>query len=80
MVLIDFYAGFQNCDMFWTVFRDVEPTATNMIRWSQGQRTSNIVCTPFRAESLSLVYQFFFFVESDTGFFTKNFAQRFCVT
>lgn len=32
-VLINFYTGFQNYDMFCTVFRVVEPTATNMIRW-----------------------------------------------
>lgn len=34
-VLIIFYTGFQNYDMFCTVFCVVEPTATDMIRWSQ---------------------------------------------
>lgn len=53
-VLINFYTSFQNYDMFCTVFSVVEPTATNMIRWSQVQRNSNIVCNPFRTESLSL--------------------------
>lgn len=32
--LINFYTGFQNYDMFCIVFSVVEPTATNMIRWS----------------------------------------------
>lgn len=80
-VLINFYTGFQNYDMFCTVFHVVEPTATNMIRWSQVQRNSNIVCNPFRAESLSLVDQFFMFLcRIRQGFFEEDLAQRFCVS
>lgn len=48
----------------------VEPTATNTIRLSQVQRNSNIVCKPFKAESLPKVDQFvMFYVESDKVFF-----------
>lgn len=74
-VMINFYTGFQNYDMFCTVFCVVEPTATDMIRWSQVQRNSNIVCNPFRAESLSLVDQFFMFLcRIRQGFFEEDFC------
>ncbi|XP_062619905.1 uncharacterized protein LOC134281457 [Saccostrea cucullata] len=80
-ILIFFYTGFQNYELFCTVFSVVEPTASNMIRWSQIQRNRKIVCNPFRSESLSLVDQFFMFLcRIRQGFFEEDLAQRFSVS
>ncbi|XP_062598414.1 uncharacterized protein LOC134259831 [Saccostrea cucullata] len=79
--LINFYTGFSTYDIFCAVYNVVEPTASNMIRWSQVQRNKNIVCNPFREESLSIVDQFFMFLcRIRQGFFEEDLAQRFCVS
>ena len=79
--LVHFYTGFSSYDIFCSVFNVVEPTASNMIRWSQVQRNKTIVTNAFREESLSIVDQFFMFLcRIRQGYFEEDLAQRFCVS
>ncbi|XP_069137812.1 uncharacterized protein [Argopecten irradians] len=79
--LINFYTGFTSYEIFCTVYNVIEPTASNMIRWTQIQRNCNINTNPFRIESLSYVDQFFMFLcRLRQGFFEEDLAQRFSVS
>lgn len=64
------------CFVQFYVLKIYDVLKTDMIRWSQVQRNSNIVCNPFRAESLSLVDQFFMFLcRIRQGFFEEDFCE-----
>ena len=64
--LINFYTGFKNYNTLCSVFNALQPTAENMIRWSQMQRhhshIEKIKISSIHENSLPLIDQFFMFL------------------
>ncbi|KAK6181959.1 hypothetical protein SNE40_009734 [Patella caerulea] len=83
--MVLFYTGFRDYNNFLSVFNALQPTAVNMIRWSQVQRqrnqSSQFNSTAFRSESLLLIDQFFMFLcRVRQGFSENDLAVRFDIS
>jgi hypothetical protein len=80
--LINFYSGFKDYDTLKGVFIALQPTAQNMIRWTQVQRRAQKMnLNVFREESLALIDQFFMFLcRVRQGFNEQDLAIRFNIS
>ncbi|XP_078585178.1 uncharacterized protein LOC144867211 [Branchiostoma floridae x Branchiostoma japonicum] len=82
---ISFYTGFNNYQTLVSVFTSLEPSANNMIRWTQMQRHScnmnNVRMSSFNDSSLPLIDQFFMFLcRVRQGLAENDLAVRFGVS
>ncbi|XP_058616661.1 THAP domain-containing protein 1-like [Onychostoma macrolepis] len=82
---ISFYTGFPDYDTFKAVFMALQPTAENMVGWSQAQRlkhtSGEVLRQGFSASKLSTMDQFFLFLcRLRQGFPEQDLATRFHVS
>lgn len=83
--IIMFYTGFKDYMTLMAVFKALQPTADNMVGWSQAkklkQADQDIVRKGFKDQSLSLSDQFFLFLcRLRQGFLVQDLAIRFNVS
>ncbi|KAK0136896.1 hypothetical protein N1851_026918 [Merluccius polli] len=79
---ISFYTGFPDYATFKAVFMALQPTAENMVGWSQAQRlkhtSGEVIRQGFSASKLSTMDQFFLFLcRLRQGFPEQDLATRF---
>ncbi|XP_041966785.1 uncharacterized protein LOC125303093 [Alosa alosa] len=82
---ISFYTGFPDYETFKAVFMALQPTAENMVGWSQAQRlkhtSGEVLRQGFSASKLSTMDQFFLFLcRLRQGFPEQDLATRFHVS
>ncbi|KAJ8277792.1 hypothetical protein GJAV_G00079990 [Gymnothorax javanicus] len=83
--LIMFYTGFKDYMTLMAVFKAMQPTAENMVGWSQAkklkQTDQDIIRKEFKEQSLPLTDQFFLFLcRLRQGFLVQDLATRFNVS
>ena len=82
---ISFYTGFPDYATFKAVFMALQPTAENMVGWSQAQRFKHtggeVICQGFSASKLSTMDQFFLFLcRLRQGFPEQDLATQFRIS
>ena len=82
---VSFYTGFPDYATFKAVFMALQPTAENMVGWSQAQRLKHtnieVIRQSFSSSKLSTMDQFFLFLcRLRQGFSEQDLATRFHVS